>query len=75
MKITQCQRILRHLDDFGTITSREAMLEYGIYRLASRISDLKKQGYKFDVTFESKKNRYGEPTSYAVYRLTDTPNT
>lgn len=75
MKITQCERIIRHLNDFGTITSREAMLDYGIYRLASRIADLKKQGYKFDVTFESNKNRYGERTSYAVYRITATPNT
>lgn len=72
--MTQCERIIRHLNDFGRITSREAMMEYGIYRLASRISDLKKQGYIFDVTFESGKNRYGETTSYAVYRLTATPN-
>lgn len=74
MKQTQCERIIRHLNDFGTITSREAMLEYGIYRLASRISDLKKQGYHFDVKFESAKNRYGERTHFAVYRLTTTPN-
>lgn len=75
MKTTQCERIIRHLNDFETITSREAMLEYGIYRLASRISDLKKQGYQFSTTFESAKNRYGERTSFAVYRLIATPNT
>ena len=69
MKTTQCERIIRHLSDFGTITSREAMLEYGIYRLASRIADLKKQGYHFETTFESGKNRYNETTHYAVYRL------
>ena len=73
MKTTQCERILRHLNDYGTITSREAMLEYGIYRLASRIADLKRQGYRFDITFESAKNRYGETTHFAVYRLV--PNT
>lgn len=72
--MTQCERIIRHLNDYGYITSRVAMTEYGIYRLASRISDLKKQGYIFDVTFESGKNRYGENTSYAVYRLISTPN-
>ena len=74
MKLTQCERIIRHLNDFGTITSREAMLEYGIYRLASRISDLKKQGYMFDVSFRSEKNRYGESTSFAVYRLKEQTN-
>ena len=74
VKLTQCERVIRHLNDFGTITSREAMMEYGIFRLASRISDLKKQGYKFDVTFKSEKNRYGEPTSFAVYRIKEQPN-
>ena len=74
VKLTQCERIVRHLNDFGTITSREAMMEYGIFRLASRISDLKKQGYLFDVTFKSEKNRYGEPTSFAVYRIKEQPN-
>lgn len=74
MKLTQCERILRHLNDFGSITSREAMLEYGIYRLASRISDLKKQGYRFDVSFESAKNRYDELTHFAVYRIKEQPN-
>ena len=75
MKQTQCERILRHLNDFGSIDSRTAMLEYGIYRLASRIADLKKMGFVFDITFESGKNRYGETTHFAVYRLTATPNT
>ena len=75
MKQTQCERIIRHLVDYGSITSREAMLEYGIYRLASRISDLKKLGYKFDITFDTRKNRYGETTHFAVYRLIATPNT
>ena len=68
-KLTQCERILRHLNDFGSITSLTAMSEYGIYRLASRISDLKKQGYKFTVDFGKGKNRYGESTHYAIYRL------
>ena len=40
--MTQSERIRRHLSDFGTITSLEAMQEYGIMRLASRISELKK---------------------------------
>ena len=72
VQMTQCERILRHLNDYGSITSREAMLEYGIYRLASRISDLKKQGYRFNVSFESMKNRYDEMTHFAVYRLAET---
>lgn len=68
-KLTQCERIIRHLNDFGSITSLEAITEYGIYRLASRITDLKKQGYIFTVETGKGKNRYGEPTHFAIYRL------
>ena len=37
MAITQCDRIMRHLKDYGSITSLEAVNEYGIMRLASRM--------------------------------------
>lgn len=69
VKLTQCERVLRHLEDFGSITSLEAMSEYGIMRLASRISDLKGQGYAIVSERVTGKNRYEEPTSYSVYRL------
>ena len=69
MKATQCERILRHLNDFGSITSLEAMQEYGIMRLASRINDLRAQGVIIVSETAAGKNRYGETTHYAVYRL------
>ena len=68
-KMTQCERVLRHMKDFGSISSLEAMSEYGIMRLASRISDLKGQGYPIVAERKTGKNRYKEPTSYCVYRL------
>jgi len=67
--MTQCDRILRHFRDYGSITSLEAMKEYGIMRLASRISDLRRLGYAITVTTENGKNRYGEKTSYARYSM------
>ena len=33
--MTQCERILRHLRDYGSITQAEAMTEYGCYRLGT----------------------------------------
>ena len=66
---TQKKRILRHLQDFGSITSLEAMQEYGIARLASRISELKKQGVAITSETVNGKNRYGENTHYSVYKL------
>lgn len=67
--MTQCEFILRHFKDYGSITSLEAMQEYGIMRLASRISDLRKMGYNIEVVTETGKNRYGEKTSYARYSM------
>lgn len=67
--MTQNDRIMRHLREYGTITQLEAMQEYGIYRLASRISDLRKEGIKINRTMVKGKNRYGEATCFAEYRL------
>lgn len=72
--MTQCDRILRHFQDYGSITSLEAMKEYGIMRLASRISDLRRLGYAIAVKTENGKNRYGEKTSYARYSMISKPN-
>lgn len=69
MAITQCDRILRHMKDYGSITSLEAMNEYGIMRLASRINDLRAEGIAIVSEVKTGKNRYGETTHFAVYRL------
>lgn len=72
--MTQCERILRHMEDYGSISSREAMNEYGIMRLASRISDLKHLGYPIVSRTESGLNRYGETTHYSVYTIERSAN-
>lgn len=69
MKTTQCDRILRHLKEYGSITDLEAYSEYGIRRLASRIHDLKKRGVDIVLETVTGKNRYGEATHFSVYRL------
>ena len=71
MKVTQCEKIIRHLKTFGEISSLEAITEYGILRLASRIHDLKGQGYNIVSEVKSSKNRFGERVSYKVYRLAE----
>lgn len=67
--MTQNDRILRHLRDYGSISSMEAVQEYGIMRLASRISDLKKAGIPIHREMVTGENRYGESTSYARYSI------
>lgn len=71
MAITQCERILRHMKDYGSITSMEAVTEYGIMRLASRINDLRSEGIAIVSEMKTGKNRYGETTHFAVYRLAE----
>jgi len=44
-KKTQNELILKHLKEYGGITSLEAIQEYGITRLSARIYDLRKEGY------------------------------
>ena len=67
--MTQCDRILRHLQDYGSITQAEAVTEYGCYRLGARIWDLKARGVAIKSETVSGKNRYGERTSFARYSL------
>ena len=69
--MTQYDRIIRHMEDYGSITPLEAMSEYGIMRLASRVNDLKNRGLDIRRVMESSKNRYGEPVCYARYYLED----
>ena len=57
--MNQTERILRHLQTFGAITSLEAIQDYGILRLASRISDLRKEGLPIRREMVSGQNRYG----------------
>lgn len=67
--MTQCERIVRHMRDFGEISSLTAMQDYGIMRLASRIADLRGQGYDITAERRTTRNRYGESTTFAVYKL------
>lgn len=67
--MTQCEQIIRHMEECGTITSWEAMQEYGVMRLASRISDLKKAGIPIHREMVSQKNRYGDMVTFARYSI------
>lgn len=68
---TQCDRLLSYLQEYGSITQLEALRELGIMRLASRMSELKKDGIPFSKEMVSVKNRYGEKVSFARYTLTN----
>ena len=67
--MTQKEQIVEHLYEYGSITPLDALREYGIMRLASRMADLKADGFLFHVVIEKSKNRKGEPIHYAKYVL------
>lgn len=72
--MNQCERIIKYIEDYGSITTLEAFKDLGITRLASRINDLKNDGYKFDREYIKGVNRYGETVHYMKYSLTKGDN-
>lgn len=69
MNPTQCQQILEYLRRFGSITQLDALRDLGCMRLASRISDLRQQGYPIGRRMKTSKNRYGKDVNFAEYYL------
>lgn len=67
--MTQKERVLEHLNSYGSITQLEAIKEYVIMRLASRIKDLKNDGYSIKKEMVESKNRWGEIVRFAKYTL------
>ena len=66
--MNQCERILKYLDEHGSITRAEAMSECGIANFTARVSDLRRDGVAQDVETVIKKNKDGETIAYGVYR-------
>lgn len=72
--MTQEEKVIEHIRNNGSITAKEAMDEYGIMRLASRIANLKKK-HQIPIVKDmvAGKNRYGEVTHFARYRMGGEP--
>ena len=67
--MSQETRLLDYLAINQTITSMEALSELGIFRLASRVSNLKKKGYKITSRMVPVTNRYGETCHVSEYSI------
>lgn len=63
--------ILDYITEFGSITPMEAFGDLGITKLATRISEMRKEGTEFKIEMLKGKNRYGKPTRYAKYSFPD----
>ena len=69
MKPTQCDLIVDYMERFGSINPLQALQDLGCFRLASRISDLRKKGYPISSKRVNYKNRLGEDKHFNEYRL------
>jgi hypothetical protein len=64
----QYDLILNHLKEHGTITTWEAIQEYGVTRLSEYIRQLR-EDYKIEDEWIQCKNRYGRKVEYKKYRM------
>ncbi len=67
MKTTQKQLIIKYIQDFGSITPMEAFGDLGITKLATRISEMRRDGMQFKIDTVKSKNRYGKTVHFAKY--------
>lgn len=66
---TQRMRVMCHLKTGKTLTSLEALREYGIMRLPNRISELRQRGEPIEKRTIVVMNKYGQAVRVAEYRL------
>ena len=64
-------RILNHLVENGSITTWEAIKEYGCTRLSQYIYLLRNKGYLIEDRQVSSVNRFGEKVSFKQYYIKD----
>ena len=69
--MTQRDAILNYINEFGSITPMEAFADLGITKLATRISEMRKDGMKFKIEMVTVKGRYERMVTYAKYSLAE----
>ena len=69
MRQSQEIRVINYINLYGSITPLDAFRDLGITKLATIVSRLKRQGYKFYQHIDYSKNRFGENCHYMRYWL------
>ena len=67
-RISRHQRILKHLLKGKTINGKQALRDFGVYRLSAVIHNLRKKGFQIETKIIQ---RTGD--SYGVYKLINAP--
>lgn len=71
---TQREQILNYIKVFGSITPMEAFADLGITKLATRISEMKRDGLNFKIESVKTKNRFGKSVRFAKYSMEENVN-
>lgn len=66
---SQCGAVLQFIKEFGGISSMQAFEYLRITRLAARIHDLKRKGFKIKTEIRHTISCFGNDCSYAYYTL------
>lgn len=67
--MTQHDRILNYMKEFGSITTLDAFRDLGITKLTTRISELRRDGVQIIGTPEVVENRFGDKCHIHRYSL------
>ena len=65
--MTQREAIINYITEFGSITPMEAFADLGITKLATRVSEMRRDGVQFKIETVKSKNRYGKTVCFAKY--------
>ena len=65
--MTQREAIIDYINQFGSITPMEAFADLGITKLATRVSEMKKDGITLKHESIKCKTRLGRTTHYTRY--------
>jgi len=72
--MTQPEMVRQYIEDFGSITPKEAFVDLGVYRLSACIFNLRKSGIPISTEMEESTNRYGKTSRYARYKFAEGVN-
>ena len=67
--MTQKEMVVKYIKDFGSISPMEAFSDLGITKLATRVSELIRDGENIKKQPEQRMNRYGKKCRYMRYTM------
>ena len=69
MRFKQSERIFMYINQYGSISPLEAFRDLGITKLATVVSNMKRDGIQFYQQMQKSKNRWGEDCWFMRYWL------